>query len=418
MVFIRGKSYKGFSQYVIYPNADIYSYYMNDLMKKTVNNDGYIIASLRGDDGKKHRFLLHRLIAQIFIPNPRCLPIVNHKDLDKKNNDVSNLEWVTQTENMTHAVKNGVQIGKLVKIYQFEKDGTFVKAYNSVKEAVKNTGISQTNISSALRGRSMYAGGFYWSKENKFVQPHNKLCKPVNQICIKTGDIIKTFLGGAQEAEKITGINGSKICAVCKGKRKTTGGYIWKYANIVPKETNDEWKTWKHIENYPEYRISKDGRVYSERRKCLLDFKPRGGYIKVTLMNEKMGKISTGIHRLVASAYIPNPHNYPVVNHLDGNKSNNRVENLEWTTYQGNARHAFDNGLVSKYRKAGHKLKTLKPNSRRVGKYDLDGVSLLQEYDSIACAARDIGVRPSNISGVCRGDKQKTAGGYKWKYLD
>lgn len=201
---------------------------------------------------------------------------------------------------------------------------------------------------------------------------------------------------------------------VCTGNRHTSGGYKWKYAKIeVPKKDN-EWDTWKQVDGYP-YRVSKDGRVYSEWRKKLLNYKPRGGYIKITLCGNNK-KLNTGVHRLVAEAYIPNPDKLPLVNHIDGNKSNNKVENLEWTTYKGNTQHAYDNNLVSRKRRSNHNLNVQKPNARKVGKYK-DGV-LLQEYKSIASAARDMKIYPSNISCVCSGGKQKTCRGFVWKFLD
>lgn len=109
---------------------------------------------------------------------------------------------------------------------------------------------------------------------------------------------------------------------------------------------------WKEIDGYKErYKISSLGRVKSinpqNHREDLILLKPSlttKGYYKVSLFNN--GKEwQPSIHRLVAKAFIPNPENKPCVNHINGIKTDNRVENLEWCTHSENLRHAVDNGL-------------------------------------------------------------------------
>lgn len=100
------------------------------------------------------------------------------------------------------------------------------------------------------------------------------------------------------------------------------------------------------IPGYAGYYISTMGNVYSIKSDQFLT--PRvgkSGYFYVNLYNS-YGKKSFKNHRLVAQAFIPNPLNLPQVNHIDGNKLNNRVENLEWTDASGNTKHAWDNGLI------------------------------------------------------------------------
>lgn len=93
------------------------------------------------------------------------------------------------------------------------------------------------------------------------------------------------------------------------------------------------------------YQIDKNGNVYSFYKKRFLKPAPTNwGYLTVELFKNKKGK-TYKIHRLVAEAYIPNPDNKRCVNHIDCNKQNNNVENLEWCTYSENLKHAWDNGL-------------------------------------------------------------------------
>lgn len=103
---------------------------------------------------------------------------------------------------------------------------------------------------------------------------------------------------------------------------------------------------WKDIKGYPKYQISNEGRVWSKKHQIYL--KPRinkSGYYQVCMMCIN-GKIKTEvIHRLVAINFIPNPDNLPQVNHKDGNKLNNNIDNLEWCTAKENTKHAYDNNL-------------------------------------------------------------------------
>jgi hypothetical protein len=102
----------------------------------------------------------------------------------------------------------------------------------------------------------------------------------------------------------------------------------------------------KYFENYL---ISKDGDIYSnytnKKLKCSSD---KNGYLKIRLVN-KSGRKTMFLHRLLAIQFIPNPLNKPFINHIDGNKYNNRLYNLEWCTHKENMKHAWDNNLYKDY---------------------------------------------------------------------
>ena len=104
---------------------------------------------------------------------------------------------------------------------------------------------------------------------------------------------------------------------------------------------------WKIINSYPDYQVSTSGRVNSMKHincKILKQFKNKGGYYHIGLCENGMRK-NIDVHRLVAQTFIPNIDNKPQVNHIDGNKLNNRVDNLEWVTKSENEKHAFKTGL-------------------------------------------------------------------------
>ena len=417
--FLSGVRVKDFENYVIYTNGDIYSLYINNLITPS-SSYGYLKVVLC-HNGNHKTCTIHRLVAESFIPNPKNLKIVNHKDLNKINNDVTNLEWCSQLENVRHAVCNGKR-GKGKFLYQFEKDGKLVASYSSIREASNITGIKISSISGAANGRLMYGGGFCWSLDGIFHKPIHKQCVPVQQICIYTGKILCIFAGGSTEAGKITGINSSQISAACKRSELTAGGYKWQYADPISdyrtmkkSEMEKECAQWVKLAEYPQYRISKDGRIYSERIKNVIDLKYACGYYRLPLKNKNGEMKNISIHRLVAMAYIPNPDNLPIVNHIDGDKLNNKIENLEWATYKTNAKHAKELGLVGTGGRKGVRHIKNSPFAIKVGKYTLED-SLIRVYDSISQAAKDTGTPEAHIIKVCQG-KQKFTQGYKWKYL-
>ena len=166
---------------------------------------------------------------------------------------------------------------------------------------------------------------------------------------------------------------------------------------------------WCDIEGYEGlYQISSLGRVKSLARhgrgdhilsQCINPY----GYPTVSLLKE--GKLSTRpVHRLVAIAFIPNQMGKPEVNHIDGNKTNAKVGNLEWITKSENAAHACKLGLrdLEKARNA---------RKRRVVRSD----GLV--FSSIADAARHSGSTTQNVWSVLNG-KRKTAGGYAFSYAE
>lgn len=185
-----------------------------------------------------------------------------------------------------------------------------------------------------------------------------------------------------------------------------------------------ENEIWEDIDNYVGfYQVSNLGRVRSIDRivkhwkygVCL-----RKGKILKQLTNTfnykfvilyKDGKTKHHrVNRLVAQAFIPNPENLPQVNHKDENKSNNRVENLEYCDAKYNANYGTRNERSS-YNRINHPLK-----SKQVLQYTFDG-DFVSEYPSMQEAQRQTGINQGCISACCNG-KQKTAGGYKWAFKD
>jgi len=137
--------------YIINRDGTIFSKKRNKYMKLS-DNHGYYILRL-SLNGVPSQYSVHRLVATKYIPNPNNKPQVNHKDGNKKNNHVSNLEWVTQSENIKHSI---YELGKTghgaVKPKKVSRDGV---VYASIKDAAEQTGIFPQLITDSIAGRSV-----------------------------------------------------------------------------------------------------------------------------------------------------------------------------------------------------------------------------------------------------------------------
>ena len=160
---------------------------------------------------------------------------------------------------------------------------------------------------------------------------------------------------------------------------------------------------WKDIPGYEGlYQVSNFGRVKNKENKIKAQHPQNGGYLIVHLYRYGEHKAKT-VHRLVASAFISNNSNKSEVNHIDGNKKNNKIKNLEWVTPKENQRHSRKILL----RVCGEKPKKIK--CTETGEY----------FFSIGDAALHKNISHSCISRALSGDRGiKTAGGYHWEYED
>ena len=106
---------------------------------------------------------------------------------------------------------------------------------------------------------------------------------------------------------------------------------------------------WKVVKEFPNYEVSSLGRVRSSRTKTLRHaYIGNNGYPVFKFIKDGH-RYSKQLHRIVATEFIDNPMNYPIINHIDGNKENNSIDNLEWCTYSHNNQHAYDMGLKKFY---------------------------------------------------------------------
>lgn len=175
----------------------------------------------------------------------------------------------------------------------------------------------------------------------------------------------------------------------------------------------EEWRIIANTNN--QYAVSNLGRIKSlggrtpcglgrergYKEKILKPMTNNKGYLKIRLLGQ-----NRLVHRLVAEAFIDNSDGYPIVNHKDENRQNNRAENLEWCNYKYN----------SNYGHCKEKLSELQnPRKKRVIQIDLTGRRT--EWESLRQIERELGFNHSNISSCCKGHT-KTAYGFKWCYAN
>ena len=162
----------------------------------------------------------------------------------------------------------------------------------------------------------------------------------------------------------------------------------------------------KPVTNYPNYTISSTGELKNKRGLSLKFKLGASGHYRVGLRNNTGKQYTYFVHRLVANEFLTNPNNLPQINHIDGNKHNNNILNLEWCTPSENCQHAWDNDLV---------LNPTKPK-KKVEQYSLNGEHIAT-YNSLNEAKRETGIDNSSISKVCSGKYSQT-GNFIWKYQD
>jgi hypothetical protein len=167
---------------------------------------------------------------------------------------------------------------------------------------------------------------------------------------------------------------------------------------------NDMVEIWHDIEGYENYQVSNMGRVKSLNynhtgKEKIMKAKKDKGYFRVQLYKDGKPKFYS-VHRLVATSFLPNPNNLSQVNHIDEDKSNNIVDNLEWCSAKYNSNY-------------GTRIQRIvEKNNKQVLCVETGVV-----YTSTMQVEREIGFLQCNISKACCG-KYKTAYGFHWRYID
>lgn len=263
--------------YLVSNYGNIKSQKTGKIMKQHMRCAYKAINIMNSELNIKKTFTIHNLVANSFLEKPdnSAKYFINHKDGNKLNNKLYNLEFVTPSENVKHAIDNNLKKIYKLPVLQYDINNNFIAEYESIKQA---------------------------------------------SIITKTSD--------------------TKISQVCKGNKESVNNFIWKYKYPTNINNNIDITNYKEIPEYPNYLITQDGKVFSKSHKKFLKLKKDGsGYMMINLYNNTIKKYAL-VHRLVAEIYIPKIQGKNIVNHKNKNKSDNRVENLEWVNESENMIHS------------------------------------------------------------------------------
>jgi hypothetical protein len=319
---------------------------------------GYVYVSLKSF---KKRVSVHKLVAEAFLPNLQNLPLVNHKDGNKKNNCVNNLEWCSVSQNIRHAHSLGLihspkssSHSSARKIHQFNLDGSFIMTWNCITDAEKALNIDGSNISANANNKAKSAGGFIW----KF----------------KDEKVVKSLENLANE--------------------------IWR--DVVGFEGSYQVSNMGRFKSLNRTIARKDGSFLNCKGQILKN-RQDGEYMSISF-----GQFKSSVHKCVAQAFLSNPNNLPMVNHKDGNKTNNEVSNLEWSSFSDNSKHAHSLNLV---RTPKGKESVC---AKKIDQFDLNG-NFIKTWDCGADAHRFFtGNKKGNIYRNLSGE-MNSAYGFIWK---
>lgn len=164
----------------------------------------------------------------------------------------------------------------------------------------------------------------------------------------------------------------------------------------------------KVIKGFSNYNINTEGKVFNKNGREIKQTVNRNGYPMVKLCDNGYEK-NCSVHRLVAETFIPNPENKQTVNHKDGNKLNNQIDNLEWSTYSENEKHAYDHNLRKSYLTDKDRIKGAYISGQQSSKA-VEVIETGEIFASVRDCAESLDCDPGAISKCCNGKSNKHHG--------
>jgi plasmid maintenance system antidote protein VapI len=405
---IKGVTLEEYPDYIIRKSGKIYSRLTCKKIIPTKRGGYYYtrLITINKDENRKRGSVgVHILVAKAYHSNPENLPIVNHKDGNGFNNRRTNLEWVSHSRSIKHAYDSGLRKPAYRPVLQFEKDGAFVRRYESIKEASNDMDCHPETIGKVCRGIKPTARGYLWEYETQ-----------LENIEDKDGEEWKTI----KDHPKY------KISSTGRVYSEKTHRYL-KQANSGKEDMYN--------------RVKLDNDMY---------------YVHCLVANAFLGPPSPKLIK-------------PVVDHIDTDLNNNTLSNLQWVEFNENisfahnrdnshnhrkvCQYSLDGEKIGEYKHAAEAAKKVDISSASISKvcnrekgyssakdyiwryadepldpedlkdkkaktrvlqYNLNG-DFLKEFSSIAQASKETNIIRTSISQTCRGIL-KTAGGFQWKY--
>ena len=383
------KGYEGL--YQVSNKGRVKSIRNNIILKPIISDKGYYRVDL-SKNNNKDRIRVHRLVAQAFIPNPNNYPQVNHKDENKSNNRVDNLEWCTDKYNHDYGTRNERATKHLadfnsISVVQLDNNHKLIKVWKSAS-SVNIQGIEHQHISECCSGKIITYKNYYW------------LYKKDYDLWIKS-----------------------------KGNQEI----------------------WQPLKGFNNYLISNFGNIKTINGKIISSYSNQNSYQLLIKLVNNGHEHSYKIDELVALTFIPNANTFKGIKHINGRSFDNRVINLE---EDANARNNWHNSSISKgllghsvsedtkskisksrlgmkfsndtKRKQSLSHQGLKQSKstvdKRISKTSKPVVQLslddqyIKTWKSAKYAAINLGFDSSAITKCCKG-KLRTHKGYHWEYL-
>jgi len=226
---------KSLDRYIDYSNGKTY-FYKGIFLKPQKHPAGYLQVGL-SLNGETNSLLIHRLVAEAFIENPNNLPEVNHKDENKKNNFINNLEWCTEIYNSNYGTK-GQRISdkNSLTTYQYSLNGELITIYKSTLEAQRITGSDRVSIQQCCTNSLKTSNGFVWSYKElsqeeviNIVKSKKWDNKPKEILQIDNNGIVINQYSSLHDIKRKTGFDSSYISNCCRNKCNKAYGYKWVY---------------------------------------------------------------------------------------------------------------------------------------------------------------------------------------------
>lgn len=253
-------------KYLISNKGNLWSFFLKGKKKLSLDGeDNYYVTTLSISRHKSKKVQIHRLVAEMFIDNPDNKPWINHKDRNRKNNNITNLEWVTPLENNLHSFATSARNNGARAIFNVDDEGEIVQMFPSISMAIESLTTDDKKA---------------WVS------------------VLKKGLLDNT---------------------------KKVYGFYWYYA--VETEEFFDIEDMKIIPGFSRYLISDDGNVYSIYYRKLMTQSGKK-YKSVGLVDDNDKNKKMRVHRLVALTYIREKEGCNIVNHKDGNGLDNHHTNL------------------------------------------------------------------------------------------
>ncbi len=219
---------KGFKHlYEVSESGDVYSLKSKKCLKQRIRNGYKTVYLYNGVTKKTKTAAVSRLIALTYIDNPNKYKIVNHISGDKMDNCVENLEWMTQKQNVKHALDNNLTKISTRKVMKYDKNFQYIKTFNSIKEASIDIGLTRHGIIRVCKGKNKTAGGFIWKYVNADIVTDTSCMKKIKgyeYLAGENGDIYSNI--SKKILKPITNESGYQYVTLCKKGKKKRNYYI------------------------------------------------------------------------------------------------------------------------------------------------------------------------------------------------